>query len=96
MTVQPFAYAWRWKGGATWKLTLTKKPNHHRDIEIRELFADRVASAPSPDGLREAAQAFIEAWDWWRVDEYDRECPSDEVSDLRIALSVPSEKGGAA
>lgn len=95
MTVQPFAYAWRWKGGATWKLTLTKNPNAHPDIEIRELFADRAAQAAPSDGLREAAQAVIDAWDWWRVDEYDRECPSDEIADLRTALSSAAQGGAA-
>lgn len=38
MSGKPFAYAWRWKGGATWKLTLTKNPNAHPDIEVKELF----------------------------------------------------------
>ena len=38
MSALPFAYAWRWKGGVTWKLTLNKNPNAHRDIEIKELF----------------------------------------------------------
>ena len=38
MSALPFAYAWRWKGGVTWKLTLTKNLNAHRDLEIKELF----------------------------------------------------------
>lgn len=38
MSALPFAYAWRWKGGVTWKLTLTKNPNAHEGIEIKELF----------------------------------------------------------
>ena len=54
MSALPFAYAWRWKGGVTWKLTLTKNPNAHRDLEIKELFDhasepewQSVESAPS-------------------------------------------------
>lgn len=38
MSALPFAYAWRWKGGVTWKLTLTKNPNALRGLEIKELF----------------------------------------------------------
>lgn len=38
MSALPFAYAWRWKAGVTWKLTLTKNPNAHEGIEIKELF----------------------------------------------------------
>lgn len=87
MTVQPFAYAWRWKGGITWRLTFNKNPNAHPDIEIKELFEYR--SAPS-DGLREAAQRAV---DEWAEHLEDGDAVPSWVAPLSVALT---ENGGAA
>ena len=38
--------------------------------------------------LREAAKGFLDAWDWWRVDEYDRDAgvPDGAAEELRAIL----------
>ena len=98
MSALPFAYAWRWKGGVTWKLTLTKNPNAHRDLEIKELFdhsdfatvierqavIDRLLDAAWRAGRDAAAEAAGSYDPVAAMVGYELEPPSD----LRAVLEV--------
>lgn len=103
--LKPFAYAWRWKGSPIWKLTLTKKPNHHPDIEIKELFA-----APAADDLRAAiiaeGQFLLQRIDEWTgenlTDSNARDWdghvlpPMERLRDLLERAALRDTQGGAA
>lgn len=62
----------------------------------RTLSAELTAARPSQAGdervvrMMEAARDVIEGWEWWTVDEYDRDrgAVSDGIHDLRAALAA--------
>jgi hypothetical protein len=64
--------------------------------------ATATASGAGEKALREAedrlarleaeAQDVLAAYDYWRVDEYDREGPWEALEDLRAALSTPTKE----
>jgi len=67
---------------------------------LAELEAKVAALSASPtEGENEAllrlTQEMVDAWDWWRVDQYDRcqSVPSNAVDDLRQALRATKTKG---
>lgn len=67
--------------------------NLHRAHLDRAFLLSTIRALQAEVGeMREAAKGFLNAWDWWRLDEHDRDAgvPADAAEVLRATLKDTS------